>query len=117
MHNFKELKIWQKSKALVKDIYLLLESFPTSEKFVLTQQIQRSAISVPSNIAEGSGKSSNKDFNRFLEIAYGSSYELETQLLIAVDLGYIDDNHPVLQQIDEVQKMIYAFSKQLKSQN
>lgn len=89
MHKFKELGIWQKSKLFCSKIYNETASFPTDEKFGLTNQLRRASVSIPSNIAEGSSRSSNKEFARFLEIAIGSAYELETQLLIALDLGFI----------------------------
>lgn len=83
MKNFKNLKVWQNGIELVVDVYKRLESFPKEEIYGLTGQIKRSSVSIPSNIAEGSGRGSNKDFNRFLDIALGSSFELETQLIIA----------------------------------
>ena len=82
MHNFKELKIWQKSRVLTKKIYLLIKDYPEEEKFGLVSQIRRSAISIPSNIAEGSGRNSDRDFRRFLNIALSSAFELETQIII-----------------------------------
>ena len=88
MHNFKELKVWQKGRKFVKDIYLLTRNFPQEELFVLTSQMRRAAISIPSNIAEGSGRGSDKDFARFIDIATGSSFELESQLYVASDLEY-----------------------------
>jgi len=86
MHNFKELKIWQKSRILVKEIYSITEKLPVKEQYGIISQIQRASISIPSNIAEGSGRSGIKDFNRFLEIALGSSFELETLIIISNDL-------------------------------
>ncbi|RKY55643.1 MAG: diversity-generating retroelement protein bAvd family protein [Candidatus Neomarinimicrobiota bacterium] len=116
MHRFKELVVWQKSRELVKDIYQLTSQFPTSEMYGLTSQIQRSVISIPSNIAEGSGKSSKKDFIRFLEIAYSSSYELESHLLISIDLGFIStmQHEKVALKLDEIQKMIYGLIQKMK---
>jgi four helix bundle protein len=92
MHNFRKLDIWLKSMDLVVEIYNLTSVFPNHEKFGLSSQMQRSAVSIPSNIAEGSAKSSNKDFARFLEMSLGSSYELETELILASRLKYIDSN-------------------------
>jgi four helix bundle protein len=89
MHRFKDLEIWKLSRKFCSDIYTITSRFPDSEKFGLTNQLRRAAVSVPSNIAEGCSRSSNKDLSRFLEIAIGSIYEIETQLLIAFDLGYI----------------------------
>ena len=116
MHNFKHLDIWIKSKDLVKDIYQTTRSFPNSEMFGLTSQIQRAAVSIPSNIAEGSAKSSNKDFSRFLEISIGSSFELETLFILAFDLGYIDTScfEDLNIRINEIQKMLIGFKNKLK---
>lgn len=115
MHNFRNMVIWQKARELVKAIYDITESFPQKELFGITSQMRRASISVPSNIAEGSGKSSNKDFKRFLEIALSSCYELETQLILAQDLNYVSEN--IFNQtsilIQEEQKMIFNFIKSL----
>lgn len=115
MHKFKELKVWQNSKNLVIDIYKVTENFPQTEIFGLTNQIRRASVSVPSNIAEGCGRNSNKDLIRFLDIANGSSFELETQLLIAHELNCIDDLvfNKIIKKLDEVQKMIYGFKNSL----
>ena len=88
MHNFKELDVWKKSRILVKDIYLLLANFPDVEKFGIISQMKRAVVSIPSNIAEGSGRSSDKEFVRFLDIALGSAFELETQLYLSFDLSF-----------------------------
>lgn len=116
MHNYKELQIWQRSRELVRDIYQLTEVFPDAERFGLVIQMRRSSVSIPSNIAEGSGKSSNKDFIRFLEMARSSAFELETQLILANDLGFISKaNLNVLQvKLEEIQKMIFGFEKKIK---
>lgn len=90
MHRFKDLDIWKLSRKYCSEIYLVTSHFPDQEKFGLTNQLRRASVSVPSNIAEGSSRSSHKDFSRFLEIAIGSMFEIETQLLIAFDLGYIN---------------------------
>lgn len=115
MHNFKELKIWQNSKNLVIDIYKRTENFPKEEIFSLTNQIRRSAISIPSNIAEGCGRNSDKDLIRFLDIANGSSFELETQLIIAHELDFLDkENFEYLdEKLSEIQKMNYGFRNNL----
>ncbi|QGY44591.1 four helix bundle protein [Maribellus comscasis] len=115
MHNFRNLKIWQKSRILVKEVFLLTRDFPAEEKFVLTSQILRSAYSIPSNIAEGSGRSSNKEFVRFLDIALSSAFELETQLILASDIGYLSENklEKILTILQEIQKMIYSFKTSL----
>ena len=92
MKNFKNLKVWQRGIELVVDVYKKTNNFPNEELYGLTSQIKRSAISIPSNIAEGSGRGSKKDFNRFLDISLGSSFELETQLIIAKRLDFINDD-------------------------
>jgi len=115
MRNFKELKIWQKGFEIAVDTYKLVASFPNTEKYSLAQQATKSAVSIPSNIAEGSSRSSEKDYSRFLEISLGSSFELETQLPIAkaVDFGETELVNSTLKKIDEEQKMIMAFIKKL----
>lgn len=90
MHRFKDLEIWKLSRTFCSDIYAITSLFPDVEKFGLTNQLRRASVSIPSNIAEGSSRASNKDFSRFLEIALGSAYEVETQLLIAFDLGFLN---------------------------
>ena len=117
MHNFKELKVWQQAMNLVKEIYTYSKKFPSDEKYCLTQQIQRAAISIPSNIAEGSGRNSDKEFIRFLDIAYGSSFELETQIILSFELKYIteEDFNKFKILISDVQKMIYGLTNTLQS--
>lgn len=119
MHNFKELKIWQKSRTFVKDIYILTKQFPNDELFVTTSQMRRAALSIPSNIAEGAGRESDKDFSRFLDIANGSAFELESQIYIACDLEYYSEEKMdvYIEKIQELQKMIYHFKKHLNSQS
>lgn len=116
MHQFKELIVWQKSRKFCSEIYIQTSNFPADERFGLTNQLRRAAISIPSNIAEGSSRKSNKDFSRFLEIAIGSAYEIETQLLIASDLGFIDtENQRILiANIEEITRMISKFKSTLK---
>ena len=115
MKNFKELKIWQKGMEIAALSYKLAQSFPKEEKFGLSVQITRSAVSIPSNIAEGSSRSSDKDYRRFLEMALGSGFELETQLLIAKtsDIGSKDVLNDLLQLLDEEQKMLMSFIRKL----
>ncbi len=119
MHNFKELKIWQKSRRFVKDIYVLTRQFPKDELFVLTSQMRRAAISIPSNIAEGSGRGTDKDFLRFLDIATGSAFELESQIYIGYDLNYYSEKELdiYLEKVQEIQKMIYNFKNHLNSKS
>jgi four helix bundle protein len=89
MRDFKKLEIWQRGVDVAKDIYLLTATFPAREKFDLCSQIQRASVSIASNIAEGAARNSEADFARYLEIALGSSFEVETQLFIAKEIGYI----------------------------
>ncbi len=115
MHNFKNLKIWQKSIDLVTEIYLLSGVYPNSEIYGLTSQTRRAAVSVPLNISEGSAKSSNKDFSRFLEMSLGSINELETTLIIAQNLKYINNEKLIdfQNKITELRKMIFKFKDSL----
>ena len=98
--NFEKLDVWQKSRILISKIYTITKSFPNEEKFSLCSQMQRSVISIASNISEGSSRSSLKEQLRFTEIAYGSLLELYCQLLIASDLNYIDYQHVLSMQED-----------------
>ncbi len=115
MHNFKKLEIWKRSVDLVTKIYLLTQVYPREEIFGLTAQTRRAATSIPLNISEGSAKSSNKDFARFLEMAVGSSFELVTALIVACNLEYIDSNALEEKQakVNELQRMINAFKDSL----
>ena len=108
MKRIKNLKVYQKSKQLVIDIYKLLETFPDAERFALCNQIRRAVVSIPSNIAEGMGRVSDKDQAHFLNIAYGSVMETYAQLDIAHDLGYINDEifNKLENDVEEVSKMI-----------
>ena len=114
-HNFRKLSIWIKARKLAKEIYLLTDSFPDNEKFELTSQSRRAVISVSSNIAEGSGRKGKKEFIHFLHISIGSLCELESQILVAVDLNYINKENSSLADIDEIRRMIYAFIKNLEN--
>jgi len=115
VHKVEDLKIWQKSLELAKVIYLLASSLPNDEKFGLTSQIKRSAISIPSNIAEGAGRNSQKEFKHFLSIANGSAYELQTQLILLEELKLVNKNkkQPAIELCIEIQKMNYSFQRKL----
>ncbi len=115
MHNFKELKVWQKGRKFVKDIYILTKKFPKEELFVMTSQMRRAAISIPSNIAEGAGRGSDKDFSRFIDIAAGSSYELESLIYVGCDLEYFseEEQNLCLEKIQEIQKMLFHLKNHL----
>lgn len=114
-HNFKELKVWQNSRELVKKVYVATVEFPNNEQYGLTSQIRRSSISIVSNIAEGSGRGTDKDFSRFLNLSLGSAYELETQLILAYDLELVTKEifEKISDNINEVQKMLYGLIKSL----
>lgn len=109
MHNFRKLDTWLDGVELADTIYTLTASFPKTEIYGLSSQMQRAAVSVPSNIAEGSGKGSDRDFARFLSISLGSLFELETQIEIAYRRGYIStENYYALRpRIESLQKRIY----------
>ena len=115
MHNIKELKIWNKAIDLAVKVYKISAEFPSDERFGLVSQTRRSAVSIPSNISEGAGRNTNGEFRQFLGIANGSSYELQTQMVIANRLGFIDTElcDDVLDNIDEIQKMNYNLQKTL----
>ena len=112
IYSFEKLRVWQESKKLVVEVYQLLDSFPKFEKFAICDQIRRAIVSVPSNIAEGSGRKSLKEQIHFLEISYGSLMETYNQLLIAIDLAYNTEDSvaTIKPSIDAVAKMINALS-------
>lgn len=116
MKNFEQLKIWQKGFEIATNAITLTSNFPPEQKFGLALQITKAAISIPSNIAEGSSRSGKKDYFRFLEISLGSSFELDTQLLIAktANFGNKDLIDLLLKQVDEEQKMIMSFMRKLQ---
>src|SRR5690606_5893692 len=117
--NFRELEIWKRSFELVTEVYLLTKSFPDSEKFGLITQIRRSAVSIPSNISEGCGRGSTRELIRFLNIALGSAFELETQLLLSarLSLGDSADIEKCLEELNQIQKMINGFIKSIAVSN
>lgn len=116
MHNLQELKIWQKAIDLAAKVYKATADFPLEEKYGLISQTRRAAISIPSNISEGAGRNSPKEFIHFPGIANGSSYELQTQLIIAnkLDIMNMEKLIPLVNQIDEIQKMNFSFQERLK---
>ncbi len=117
VNTYKELLIWQKGIKIVVLVYKLTKDFPKDEIYALTSQLKRASVSVPSNIAEGFGRQTDKSFNHFLNIARGSLNEIETQLIIAKELGFIDNEdalNEILFLIDEEGKMLNAFAKNLK---
>jgi four helix bundle protein len=112
----KDLDIWGKSLDLVTDIYKLTKNFPKEEIYGLSSQMQRAAVSYPSNIAEGAARSSKPDYIRFIYIALGSLSELETQVIISKNLGYTSDNEKLLNEIEILRKMTLNFIKHLKGE-
>jgi four helix bundle protein len=115
MHNHKNLKIWQRSMDLVEMIYQETLDFPLEEKYGLTSQIRRASSSIPTNIAEGSGRQSKKEFKYFLSISLGSCYEVNTQLELTKRLSMLSDERAdtILKELDQVEKMIIGFMKSL----
>ncbi len=111
------LNIWKLGVELAKDVYILTEKFPKKEVYSLTDQIRRAVVSVPSNIAEGKGRSSAKDFINFLSVARGSLYELATQLYIATEIGYLSeqDFSSLSNRIEDLSHKIIAMTKYLRS--
>lgn len=115
LRDFRKYDIWIHSMELVDAIYSFVEAFPNTEKYGLRSQITRSAVSIPSNIAEGASRNSEKDFARFLEIALGSAFELETQLIIAKRRKYISTTHveESILKLTSLQKRIYALRRKI----
>lgn len=116
MKDFKELIIWQRSHKLTLSIYNLSKSFPREEIYGLTSQMLRSAASIPTNIAEGTGRNTDPDFNRFLVLAMGSAAELEYQLILSKDLGYCNlaEFESLTNELIEIRKMINAFIQKIQ---
>ena len=115
MQTHKDLEIWKLGIKLVENVYKASHQFPKEELYGLTSQIRRSAVSVPSNIAEGAARSGSAEFIRFLYISLGSLSELETQLIIAERLGYIHNDNKIMKSIETLRKMMLNFIKYLKS--
>lgn len=116
MKDVKKLTVWNQGISVVESIYKLSFTFPKEEKYSLCDQMRRSAISIPSNISEGCSRNSEKDKARFLEIALGSSFELETQLLICQRLGYLNqkDLEILVESITQIQRMLSGFMAKLR---
>ena len=115
MNKYEDLKIWKKAMDLVEAVYLLMKQLPEEEKFGLISQIKRSSVSIPSNIAEGAGRNSKKEFVHFLSVSNGSTTELETQLILVYRLNFADRNkiEPLLDKCAEIKKMNYALQKSI----
>ncbi|WP_026955305.1 four helix bundle protein [Algoriphagus vanfongensis] len=115
MNRFKELLVWQKAIDLAVDVYQVTEKLPKEERFGLISQINRCVVSIPSNIAEGAGRNTSKEFNNFLGIAQGSSFELDTQLIISNRLNFISNQEyqNIESQLEHIQNMIAKLKKSL----
>ncbi|AMR31376.1 four helix bundle protein [Mucilaginibacter sp. PAMC 26640] len=115
MHNFKELKVWKAGIEVSKLTFNITRNFPSEERYGLISQMTRSAVSIPSNIAEGCGRKSNKELYHFLNISLGSAFELETQCIIAKEFGYMPEIqlNEITALLSEIQRMIYGLQKSL----
>ena len=107
--NHKDLEVWKKAMDVVEQIYLLTSTFPSSELYGLTNQLRRAAVSIPSNIAEGSARKGDKELLYFINIATGSLAEIETQLLIGARLKYVDEHNEIFDKIIELRKLLLGF--------
>ncbi|MDX1740657.1 MAG: four helix bundle protein [Rhodothermales bacterium] len=116
MHQYRRLLVWQRSRTFVRDVYLATQTVPNDERFGLTQQLRRAAVSIPSNIAEGAGRGSPGDFARFIRTAIGSACEAETQLDISLDLGLMDKklHGQLVAELAELQKMLHGLERRIK---
>ena len=116
MHNYKNLHIWQEGINLARKIYEVTATFPANEKYGIVSQMTRAAVSIPSNIAEGAGRNSNKDFANFLSIAIGSIFELHTQIAICEQIGYINEEttKQLEQQIYTLQQQITTYKQRIE---
>jgi four helix bundle protein len=117
VRNYRDLTVWQRAMELVKEVYVVTGEFPSSEKFGLVSQLRRAAVSMPSNVAEGQGRRSRGEFIEFLGHARGSLFEVETQLLIAAQLGFLSDerSNELQQRVDEVARLMNGLMKSLQS--
>lgn len=117
MHKFEELKIWQKAMDITEKCYKASENFPKEERYGLTSQLRRSAVSIPSNISEGAGRNTKGEFKQFLGIANGSSYELLTQLYLSTRLNLIKEENvrPIINEVLEITKMNFSLQRSLNT--
>jgi four helix bundle protein len=115
MHNFRKLNVWTDSIDFAEQVYIRTGKFPAEEKFNLTSQLRRCAVSIPSNIAEGTGRNKDGELEHFIGIANGSAFELETQLVLANRLGYLqkEEFDELLQKLQSLQKQLYRFKESL----
>lgn len=114
--DFKDLKVWQQSMDVVTDVYKLLKRLPSFEQYAMADQIRRSAVSIPSNIAEGQARNSNKEFKHFLSISRGSIAELQTQLMLCCRLEYLEEseNSDIIERLKNIDKMIFSLMSKLE---
>ena len=119
LKNFKELNVWQKAYKLCLEVYKTTRNFPNEEKYGLSSQMRRAAVSIPSNISEGYGRKTTPDYIRSLYIAYGSNCELETQTLLSGDLAYVENEklNSLLERISEVERMLKALIRSLENKS
>ena len=117
LRTHKDLEVWKQSIDLVSTVYRISKTFPHEERYGLANQMRRAAVSIPSNIAEGAGRGSRKEFSQFLHIALGSLSEVETQIIIAKRLGYLDDSGDIEEQIQTVRKLILCLVRYLRARN
>lgn len=117
MKDFRSLKVWEKSHSLVLEVYKTSNDFPRAEQFNLTSQLRRAIVSISTNLAEGCGRGSDKDFKRFVQIAMGSASETAYLLILCKDLGYISDKefNKLLNEIQEIKKMLSSLISKLRS--
>ena len=115
MRDFRKLLVWEKSHELTLEVYHVLKTFPKEELFGLVSQMKRSASSIPTNLVEGAGRRTDKDFARFLSISYGSTNELEYQIILSVDLGFLErqKGEELIGKIQEIIKMLYGLMNKL----
>lgn len=115
MRDFRKLLVWEKSHELTLEIYHVLKTFPQDELFGLISQMKRSASSIPTNIVEGAGRRTDKDFARFLSISYGSTNEIEYQIILSVDLGFLEKQKGeyLIKKVQEIRKMLYGLMNKL----
>jgi four helix bundle protein len=116
MRNFRNWHVWKNGKILVKEIYLLTANYPDSEKYSLSNQLRRASVSIPANIAEGAGRSTDKDFRSFLYIALGSAFELETLVDLSFDLGFISKEQYDLayDKVNHIQRQLNSLINKIK---
>ncbi|GAB5539424.1 MAG: four helix bundle protein [Salibacteraceae bacterium] len=117
MRDFRKYKVWQESFSIVKEVYRLMESLPQNERYGLASQMGRAAVSIPSNISEGCSRSSDIEFKRFLEIAMGSAFELETQLMLCQEMTFIDPEqaYATIEKLQRVEASLNALIQKIKT--